>query len=334
MGGYAETLPKDLLTVEVLESVEPDAEVVGACKRLKGLGYELALDDFVADTGYEELIPLANIIKVDLRLASFKQQRDLFRRYGRSGVRFLAEKVETAEEFERSRDAGYTLFQGYFFCRPKIVVGKEVPGFKLNYIRVLKEISSPDVDFTAIENAVKHDASLVHKLLRYVNSARFARQTSVDSIGHALVLLGEQEIRKWITLVAMSGLASDKPQELVRQAVVRGKFCEEIAPAMGLGSSKPEMFLLGMFSLLDAVLDQPMEQVLRELPVAPDIKDTLLESPDAPPSMRALLRLAKAYEKGNWGGAEKVIADEGVSGSLLLNCYMEALEFAGELLNS
>jgi len=308
VSGYAELLPSEVVVVEILETVTPDAEVIEACRRLKKRKFLLALDDFAGDSAFDPLIEMSDIIKVDFLLTSEEQQEEIARRYGGGKVRLLAEKVESRPEFERARRIGYRYFQGYFFSKPLLVAGKEVPGFKLNYLRVLKETSAPELDFNKLENILLHEPSLVHKLLRFINSAQFGWERRIESIRHALALLGEQEIRKWVSLVAMSGLASDKPVKLITDAVVRGRFLELLAPLLGLGRRKQDLFLLGMFSLLDAVLDQPMEKIVSEVLLPDDVQDALLGKPVRTRHLTEVLALARGYEGADWPVIESMAA--------------------------
>ena len=300
VNGYAAMLPNASVVVELLEDIEPDEEVLRTCRKLKEKGYMLALDDCVSLDIEDRLLDLVDIVKVDFQQASEAVQAGASRAFHRSGIRLLAEKVETSEDFRRARGMGYDLFQGYFFSKPSIVEGREIPGFKLNYLKVLQEISQPELNFDKVGEIVKHEPSLVHKLLRYVNSASLNVRTEIRSIRHALTLLGELETRKWFSLVALTGLASDKPLQLMINAVVRGRTCELLSKRLGLGDRSSEMFLMGMFSLVDAALDQPMERVLEGVYLADDVHQTLVDGPDRPDHMKAILDLAVAYEEADW----------------------------------
>jgi len=332
--GYAQLLPKGAVVIEILEDIEPDAEVLRACEDLKRKGYTLALDDFVSADGYEDLLQLADIVKVDLRLATVEQQRELINRVSSLSLGLLAEKVETHEEFAAAAELGYTMFQGYFFSRPQIVPGRQIPGFKLNYMRILKEVSNPELDFSRIEQVVKSEASLVHKLLRYVNSASFGWKRDVESIRHALALLGETEIRKWISLATVAGIASDKPQQLVIDAVMRGRFCESLSRTLGLAARSSDYFLAGMYSLLDALLDQPMSEVVEEVHLAGDVREVLLGKPAATRGLGEALALARAYERADWDAIDAVAGSLGLGLQEIAQSYLEATEWADQVFKS
>jgi len=298
----AEVVPPRSMVVEVLEDVAGDDEVLAVCRHLHEQGYLIAADDVRRADQNERLLEMVDFIKVDFRGASPGEQEKIVLKYGpRKGM--LAEKVETRVEFERARQLGYAFFQGYFFARPVVLKGKEVPGFKLNYLRILGEVHRPEIEFRRLEELVRQEVSVAYKLLRYANSALFAQRTTIESIRRALVILGETEIRKWVSIVLLMHLASDKPSALVMHSLIRAGFCEALAQLAGMGGRKSELFLMGMFSLLDAMIDRPLREALRDIHLAPDIRQTLLEGSSAG-SIGAIYELAQAYECGDW---EKVI---------------------------
>ena len=170
----ATLLPKESIVVEVLENVEPDKQMLSACIKLKELGYQLALDDFAYDPRFEPFIDLVDIIKVDFLQTSPQDRAALVQRIGNKNIKFLAEKVETKEDFNQALQAGYSYFQGYFFSKPNIVSGKDITSFKLTYLQLLQEIGKPDLDFDELEETIKRDVALSYKLLRYINSAAFS----------------------------------------------------------------------------------------------------------------------------------------------------------------
>jgi len=229
----AAVLPRRVAAVELLESIVPDAEVLAACKRLKERGYLLVLDDVVSQERIEALAEFADIVKVDFQQTSPAERRKLLRCGRRLGITMLAEKIETPGEYQRAYDMGYDLFQGYFFARPVIIAGREIPAFKVHYLRILQEVSRPELVYERLEELIKQEVSLAYKLLRYINSAAFGWRGPIESVKQALVLLGESESRRWISLVALPALAQDKAEELVVQAAVRARFCESLADWVG-----------------------------------------------------------------------------------------------------
>lgn len=322
-------LPKDLTVVEILETVDPDPEVIAACQKLKQAGYLLALDDFIYDERYEPLVEMADIIKVDCLATGREAQAALVRRINQSNKQalLLAEKVETREAFQEAVDMGFSYFQGYFFCKPTILSKKDVPGFKLQYLRILQEIHKPELDFGQIEMIIRRDLSLAYKLLRYINSASFSWRSEIESIRQALMLLGEKQLKKWVSLVVLTSMGKDKAEELVLQAIIRAKFCESLAPAFGLKGRVEDLFLMGMFSLIDAILDRPLDEALKDLPIADDIKAAIAGQESR---LSPVYHFALAYERGDWEAAAAQSAQLIASESDLTKFYLDALEWASQ----
>jgi c-di-GMP-related signal transduction protein len=295
-----EVLPRSTTVIEVLESVRPEPEVIAACRHLKDQGFRLALDDFTGQPGYEELIDLADFIKVDFRDVPKRARATICKKYGKRGIRMLAEKVETRLEFQEALDFGYDYYQGHFFARPSIIVGREIRGYRLNYLNILKEIHQPEINHRRIAELIQLEVSLTHRLLRFVNSAGFERPRRVGSIGEAVSLLGDDGIRKWVWLAALPELAADKPGELIISATIRARFCELIGPLAGLSNRQSDLFLIGMLSLLDAMLDRPLEELLTELRLAGDMEEALLSKGSPGNSLAIVYAMVRAYEAAEW----------------------------------
>lgn len=293
----ATALPAGLLAVEVLETVEPDEPTVEACRLLKQRGYMLVLDDYIDQPAYAPLVALADIIKIDFLTTSLPERRRIPQMFGNGQIRFLAEKVETQEDFQMALDFGYTLVQGYFFSKPETIAAQDIPGYKLNYLFTLYEINQPDVDFDAIERVIMREVSLSYKLLRFVNSAYFNLRHRIKTIRHALTLLGIQEIRKWASLVALSGMGEDKPDELAVLCALRGKFCELIGINSGFREDRTDIYLMGLFSLVDALMDSPLDDILTRLPLHEDVNRALKAQGGR---FEPIYRLALAYEEADW----------------------------------
>lgn len=238
-------LPSDLVVVEILENIEPDQDIVLACQKLKAAGYLLALDDFVFKEKFKPLIDLADIIKIDFTTTCEFERIDIVKRLSSHNIMFLAEKVETREEFDQALKAGYTLFQGYFFSEPLIVTGRNIPPFKLNCLRLLQEINNVDSNFKKMEDIIKGDVSLSYNLLKFINSAVFGLKMKINSIKQALVLMGLSEVRKWASLVTLQSVGKDKPNELVVNSLVRAAFGEALAYKTKLNQQASNIFLWG-----------------------------------------------------------------------------------------
>lgn len=327
--GVPHLLPQKLVVVEILEDVQADDEVVQACRRLKDAGFVLALDDFVYADHQRPLIELADIIKVDFLQTTGQERKDIIRQVNHSGVRFLAEKVETQADFQQALDFGYAYFQGYFFSKPLIVQGRDIPVSKLNFIRLISEVNRPELGLEKLEQIIKHDLALSYKLLRLINSAFFGFSVKVESIRHALVLLGDKEIRRWSSLLALNELAYDKPEELVTVSVIRARFCELLSEKYKLGKPPADCFLAGMFSLIDALVDRPMAELVAELPLDEEIKQALLGKVN---QYHDLLQLVVSYEKGFWEDLPGYARKLNIAETDLPDMYMAAVTWSQKVL--
>ena len=291
-------LPSENVVVEILETVQPTPEILEVVQELKEAGYKIALDDFVLLPGYEPLIEMADIIKVDFRITTEPKERKKLREILPKHVRLLAEKIETEEEFQQALAYGYVLFQGYFFCKPAILHQKRLTSNALSKIRLLREVNRQNVDFSAITGVISSDTNLVHKLLTYINSAGIGLTNHVSNLKQATVLLGASGVRRWVTLVSLQTFSEDKPPELFTLSLLRAKFCELIAQSLKRPGVTPDTgFLLGIFSLLDVLLSLPMEDVLKEVALADDLNAALLGEDN---DLRHILDLVVAYERGDW----------------------------------
>jgi c-di-GMP-related signal transduction protein len=286
------------------------------------------LDDFVLRPGYEPLISVADIVKVDFLQVKGEERKKVSQSLARSKVRLLAEKVETMDDFREAVQLGYTYFQGFFFSKPEIVSGREVPSHKLAHLRLIQELNQPELEFSAVEAILKSDLSLSLKLLRYINSAAIGLRYPVTSLRQAMVLLGEQNFRRWALLTLATSLLEDKPQELILTGVIRGRFCELICQKVGWRILGVDPFLVGFLSVLDALLDQPLPQLLDELPIAPEIKDALSGRQTF---LGFVHNLVIAYERADWERVSELIGKVGLTENELPLLYAEAVAWADTL---
>ncbi len=327
LGEHAYLLPPRQTIVELLETVEPDEHVLDACRRLKQAGYVLALDDYAGDPVSEPFLVLADIIKVDFRALAPEQRGQVARRLAPQGVKLLAEKVETWEEYREATELGYTYFQGYFFCRPETLSRQTLAPSRANHLRLLEELNRPQIDLARVERVIKQEASLALKLLSYINSVLFGFGGRVQSIRHATTLLGPKKLRRWAMLTATMGLCDGKPPELLVTCLVRARFCELLGDRAGLDSDGADLFLTGLLSLIDAVLDRPLDEALSQFAVPAAIREAIQDG--SGPAGRACA-LARAYESGDWDR----IADEanrlGVPLVAVADAYRRAVEWSAE----
>ncbi len=297
LGDSIGVLPPTHTVIEILETVKPDKQVLAACRRWKNEGFRMALDDFVYSRDHEPLMQLADVIKVDILNSDEKYHQMMAKTCVDRGITPLAEKVENFAEFQKTREMGYSLFQGYFFARPEILTHRDIPTTKLAQLELLRQLQNQDLDLDKLEQLLRRNVGLSYKLLRYINSAFFALPIEVRSVRHALTLLGEMEVRKWASLVVLAGLVENKPEAIIIQAIFRAKFLEGLAPLCSFEKRSQDLFLMGLFSLLDALLDQPMDQVLKTMPLSLDMKEALISQEGR---LGALLSLCFAYEQGQW----------------------------------
>jgi EAL and modified HD-GYP domain-containing signal transduction protein len=299
---------------------------------LRRAGYQIALDDFVLTETTAGLVPLADIIKIDFRGLADREARHEIAAAGRAhGLVLLAEKIETVEEFETASAEGFQYFQGYFFGRPVTQGAPPVPADQIGYFRLLHALQDPELSVQKLETLVKHDASLCFRVLRAVNSAASAQARHVESIQQALVLMGVDVVRRWVTLWVLAGLNERAHPEIVDMASVRGRCCEILALQRGGADFAPAGFLVGMCSLLDAILARPMESLLAQLPLPPNILSALRgEDTD----LRRLLDCVIAYERGQWDRCVTLAEATGIRPASLPAAHREALRWSTEFLSA
>lgn len=327
-----EVLFKDLITLlpptqavaEILETVEPEDRVVAACKRLKSSGYLIALDDFAPNDPRIPLCEFADIIKIDVRATRPEERAGMMRRFATPKCKMLAEKIETPHEFHQARDMGFTYFQGYFFCRPELVVAREVPASRVNYVRLLEMVSRSEIDLLELEKLLKQEASISYRLLRYLNSPVFGMALEVKSIRHAMAILGEREMRRWIRLVVTVGAAEQTCSELVLMGLTRARFCEMLSNRV---QSSGDLFLMGLLSMMDAILEVSMDVLLEQIPVERETKAVLLGQKS---TLLPLYQLMLAHESGNWAKSSELSKQLKLSDEEVATHWWQALQWAQE----
>ena len=328
LNDYITLLPSDRVVVEIMETVPADEQVIAACCRLKKAGYMIALDDFVLGDPREPLSGLADIIKVDVRQSSLAESAAIFRQSGEQ-CRLLAEKVETREEFFATRKAGFTYFQGYFFRRPELMRAREIPANRINYLRLLKAVSRAELDPRELENAIKAEASLCYRLLRYLNSPVFGFPAEIRSVRHALVMLGEREVRRWVRLATTLVASQSRSSDLLLAALVRARFCELLAPRLQHGES--DLFLVGLLSLMDAILGIPMALVLAGISL--DRKTTAVLLGQSSP-LSPIYELMLGQENAQWEKVAQLSSRLRLQGSFVAECHWKAMQWARQMTGS
>ena len=286
---------KDQLGLELHEDIALDEHLVAAVLRLKQEGYSIVLDNFRYHEKLVPLVKLADIVKIDVRVVEDSTVQEYVQHLRPHKVKLLATKVETHDELATYMKMGFDYFQGYFLAKPKVMKQHGVPASRLAVLRLLAALQNSEVDVRDIEDLISQDLSLSYKLLRYINSAAFALPKKVESIRRAVTYLGIQPIKRWVRLVAMSGVA-DQPEELLLTALNRAKMCELLGEAAGKSDSDA-YFTVGLFSALDALLDMPMREVLEQLPLANELTDALLKHEG---ELGQVLKCILAHERGRW----------------------------------
>jgi c-di-GMP-related signal transduction protein len=327
LGDWTTLLPPARSIIEILETVPPDDQVLAACTQLRRQGYSLALDDCLDDARTAAFVPFVNILKVDFQQTSRGEQEAIAHRYGKAGMKLVAEKIETEPEFQRARRLGYDYFQGFFFARPTVLEAARIPASQISSLRLVKQIQREDLDFAAIEDLVRHDVSFSHSLLTYLNSAAFHWAHRISSVRHGLLLLGSNEIIRWAWMASLSSLGKSRPEVLMAQVLMRGRFSEAIAQTANLSTGDVDTFLLGMFSMLDAILQRPLVGILDDLNISVTLRDVLLGLADDGDPLSLLLRIVKAYETGDWHVVDSVAQILGLSADVLSSCYLKSLSW-------
>lgn len=330
VGAAAFVLPPERCVVEILETVEPEAEVMEACRELKKRGYTLALDDFVGQPGFEPLCEVADIVKVDILHKKPAEVMDIVKGLRPYKAQLLAEKVENLDMFTVCKRLGFSYFQGYFFSKPEVIPGRKLSTSQTTKIKLLKELNQADTEQDRLVEIIQTDLSISYRLLQYINSARFGLRGKIESIQRAVNMLGRQNLRQWLQVIILSDMNStDKAQELVRISVRRGRFLQLLAVERPTPFGSDSMFLLGFFSVLDAILDQYMDQLLEEISLDADIKAALTD-PKNPAAV--WLGLLDELDRGNWGRLEARAASMGISMDLVDRASIDAAAWTDEVM--
>ncbi|RMF87449.1 MAG: HDOD domain-containing protein [Nitrospirae bacterium] len=320
---YAALLPAHLVVLEVLEDVEPDPAVVSACRSLRNQGYTLALDDFVFHPRFAPLLEVAQIVKIDLTQipdGRVEEQIELLAPYR---CELLAEKVETPEEFQAALAQGFDYFQGYYFSRPVLLRERREPATSLAVLRSMRQLLTAS-ELEEVEEAISTDVGLSYRLLRLINSAAFGLVREVSSIRQALALLGLVAVKKWLALILLTESGADKPAELLRLALIRARMLELLAQGQG-AERAAQAFTIGLFSTLDAFLDQPMEEAIAPLGFPEENVEALLHRRGP---LGRLLSLILAYERADWPAAVAEAHALGFTDEDLTRAYVEAVEWS------
>lgn len=315
----ARLLPKERVVLEVLEDVQISKKLIKAVAILAEEGYEIALDDFVFEPAWEPLILLATTIKLDVLALNRAEVEAHVKKLERYDVKLLAEKVEDVEQHEWLMDLGFDLFQGYYYAKPNIVSRASIPQNHLAVVNLLAALNKKSSTIADIEKLVSEDVTLSYRLLRYINSAFVALPQKVDSIQRAVIYFGLDLLRQWASLLVMASV-DGKPKVLMENALVRAHMCERLAAAIGLPDTE-SYFTVGLFSILDTLLDMPMESIVEPLPLAEEISDALVHGTGR---YAFALKCVLAYERCDWGA----VVFDGLEKSEIGKIYLESIDWA------
>ena len=323
-------LPQQFV-IEVLEDVGADAVVIAACTDLRRRGYRVALDDYSFEPERDALLEVADVVKVDLTLIDLgapllpQQLRALQRR----GVQLLAEKVETPQQFERAQSLGFELFQGYFWGRPEIVSGRQLPPAARTYLRLVNELGHAEFDLDSAKELVKSDPALSQALLRYINSAQFRWVSEIDSVHRAMAMLGRDEMRRWAAMLALITTFDGLSPELVTTAVARGRFCELLAPTIGADQFANDLFFAGLFSLADTMMGVPIADALASIPMDETARSAILNPTS---EFGRVLAAVVAYQQADWVTYVDLASVAGIDIGAGTTAYVAALDWTDRLL--
>jgi c-di-GMP phosphodiesterase len=295
LNDYPWLLPKDGVVLQIAGDSTPDTAFLKALSHLARTGYSIALSNFVYRDELRPLAEMADIIKLNIRSldrAAISEQAEALHPLD---VKLLAEEVETHEDYQHCKNTGFDYFEGYFFCKPQVVERQALPSNRLSTLHLLSKLQDPDISLDELERAVAQDVAMSYRILRYLNSPISALPRKVESLRHAISLVGTNLIRRWASVIWLEGI-EDKPRELMIMAMVRAHMCQQLGIALG-SKKEDQFFTVGLLSLIDALLDRPMETILQDLPLIEPVKEALLKRTGV---MGSALHCVQAYERCDW----------------------------------
>ncbi len=318
----------DEIGINIADLTQMDREYCEKIEKMKSKGFQFIVDGYDMGDNRHSVIEYADIYTVDFRLAQFMNRDSILKGSAQQQIKLLAREVETDTDFSIALGKEFDYFQGNFFTRPDIIPTQNIPSFKMNLIKILEELNKEKLDFNEIEHILKRDVALTYKLLKFMNSASIGIKTTITSIHHALNLLGEKEVKKWLSIMVISSIGSDKPIELLRISLIRAKFCEYIASELGAEKQKNDFFITGMFSLIDAFVGRPIYELINDLPLKSEIKMALLGEENR---LLSVLDLVQDYEQGRWNEVVETLEQSNISKGKIVDYYNSAIEWSNFL---
>ena len=321
-------LPKENVIFEILERKDATQATVEACEKLSAMGYKLALDDFVMDDSFLPLVDKVDIIKVEYPSVSYEDQKEFISKYRKNPkIKFLAEKIETREEYQKAVEIGYDYFQGYFFSKPAVVNTKEIVSLNTSLISILNELKSTEPSYNMITEIIQSDLGLTYKLLKLANSAFMGARNKINSIHQALTYVGIKEINQWVSLMMVKQMQNVENAEMIKLSFIRGKFMESIVTELNYVNGS-EYFFTGVFSFIDVLMNKPMELVLKGLPFSYDVKQALLGENN---EIGQILNFVIDFEEAKWSKAADIFPLSTISSRRIMELYMESLKWVKNL---
>ncbi|MEP2600341.1 MAG: EAL domain-containing protein, partial [Paraglaciecola sp.] len=331
LNGLPKSLDPENVVVELAANSHKPDSLIELCKHVKNLGYKIALDGYQLDSKSQDHLKFVDMVKINTHQGDYDKLANNVHQLIDKNVQLIADKVETQESFNIYKDIGFDYFQGYFFSRPESVSQGHLPTSKLTLVELMGASSSESFDIESINSVVEHDVGLSYMLLRFINNPMINKRYKITSLRHALNYMGEVEIKKFIALLALTNLSDDKPIELIHLSLVRAKFCDLVGIEKNIGNNPPTAFLVGLFSLIDALLDQDMKSLLDKLPLIDEVKDALCGSQN---DLSLYLLLVKAFESGNWLKVIRISKILEIDQKLLHSLFNEAILWGNGVRNS
>jgi c-di-GMP-related signal transduction protein len=325
--GVVTVLPPAQTVLEIVENIEPDEVLLQTCRSLKEQGYRFALDNFSPIPSRAPFIEVADFVKIDYQATGEQARREIVAMLQGSWALRIAEKIETEEEMRIAQSEGCMLFQGYFFSRPLITSSAAPPQNRLIYLRLLAALQETPADLRQVESLVHSDATLCFRVLRLANSARHAHSDTISTVREALMMVGDDAMRRMVTVALATVLCGHRPPALVSMALARARFCELFA--RNFNREPSQFYLLGMLSLLDALLEMPMPSLLHSLPLDAQMKAALLGEPGL---LRSALELVQSLESCDWARCESFRQSLDLTESAVATMYVDALGWVSKVL--
>ncbi len=320
--------PHSRIVILMDNSLTPDEMYVKRIRELKESGYKFAISKLkVSDfESYRPVLSLIDYIYLDYTKIDITKAQVYFTKCY-PNIKLIAENIQSNEDYELLKSqGGYHFYEGSFYRLPVTKGDNEISPLKINYLSLLNEVNTPDFDLQSVADIISHDTALVLSLLEIVN--RMSRNSKITSIRHAAAMLGQKELKKWITTAVAKELCSDKPSEITRLSLLRAKFAENLAPTFGLAMKADELFLMGLFSVLDIILSKPMDEALKTVNVSKEISQALLENKG---EFYQIINFIKLYEAGDFNELNRLEIVDRIDVSDVYDAYKESLKWYRDL---